>query len=119
MVRPYVVGDAAFLTARPSGLSAFRFTIDANLVSEKLQRTPDVLRSDKPACLTMVQSFDGTMRSVVMYPCRGFQQLNFVCIVPDTLLKQSTTESWSASGDLNELLSIVHDFPDWVLDIIR
>ncbi|KAH7084893.1 hypothetical protein BKA63DRAFT_401100 [Paraphoma chrysanthemicola] len=119
VIRPLVVGDAAYTSARPSGLSAFRFTLNAPLITEQLGRTPEILNANKPACLSMVYSFDGTMRSVVMYPCRGFKLLNFVAIIPDKSLKQASTESWSASGDRNELLSIFQDFPTWVLDYLR
>ncbi len=119
MVRPRIVGKAAFTTARPSGLSAFRFTLDAELVNTRLGGLPEILQSDKPVCLTMVYSFDGSMRSIVMYPCRNFQLLNFVCITPSKNLKNGSTESWSASGDKEEMLSIFEDFPAWSLDLLR
>ncbi|KAK1991601.1 FAD/NAD(P)-binding domain-containing protein [Colletotrichum falcatum] len=118
-IRPHVVGDAAFTTARPSGLSAFRFTLDAGLVKERLGRTPDIMQPDQPVCLSMAYSFDGSMRSVVMYPCRNFQLLNFACIAPDSRLKNGSVESWSASGDKEELLDIFSDFPEWVLDYLK
>lgn len=69
----------------------------------------------KPVCLSMVLALDGTRRSVVMYPCRDFKLLNFVCIVSDESLKTETTESWSAAGDREEMLSLFNDFPPWVL----
>lgn len=119
MVRPYVVGDAAFQTARPSGLSAFRFTLELDDIKLALKELPDILQADQPTCLSMVYSFDSTMRSVVMYPCRNFELLNFVCIVPDSSLKEKTTESWTASGDKEELMSLFSDFPSWVHDYFR
>jgi salicylate hydroxylase len=54
-----------------------------------------------------------------MYPCRDFQLLNFVCIVPDETLRAETTESWTAAGDKDELLSIFEDFPPWVLSYLK
>ncbi|SCO55455.1 related to salicylate 1-monooxygenase [Fusarium fujikuroi] len=119
MVRPYVVGDAAFQTARPSGLSAFRFTLELDDIKAALKELPDILQADQPTCLSMVYSFDSTMRSVVMYPCRNFELFNFVCIVPDSSLKEKTTESWTASGDKEELMSLFSDFPSWVHDYFR
>ncbi|KAH7339254.1 hypothetical protein BKA66DRAFT_435022 [Pyrenochaeta sp. MPI-SDFR-AT-0127] len=119
VIRPHIVGDAAYSTARPSGLSAFRFTLGAEMITKKLGETPEILKPDMPVCLSMVYSFDGSMRSVVMYPCRDFQLLNFVCIVPDSTLKQATSESWSATGDPEELLSAFSDFPSWVLGYLR
>lgn len=118
MVRPSIVGDAASTTARPSGLSAFRFTLNTEFVKAHLGVLPEILQPDKPVCLSMVYSFDGSMRSIVMYPCRDFQLLNFVCIAPDKNLKHGSTESWSALGDKQEMLSIFEDFPDWTLDLL-
>ncbi|KAL2690111.1 hypothetical protein Neosp_004179 [[Neocosmospora] mangrovei] len=114
-----IVGDAAFQTARPSGLSAFRFTLEVDDIKQSLNEIPQILQPDQPTCLSMVYSFDDSMRSVVMYPCRNFQILNFVCIAPDSSLKEETTESWTASGDREELLSLFSDFPIWVQDYLR
>ncbi|KAF5566030.1 salicylate hydroxylase [Fusarium phyllophilum] len=119
MVRPHIVGDAAFQTARPSGLSAFRFTLELDDIKAALKQTPEILQANQPTCLSMVYSFDNSMRSVVMYPCRNFGLLNFVCIVPDSSLKEKTTESWTASGDKAELISLFSDFPSWVHDYLR
>ncbi|KAK2133914.1 hypothetical protein NOF04DRAFT_1173071 [Fusarium oxysporum II5] len=119
VVRQYVIGDAVFQTARPSGLSAFRFTLELHDIKAALEQLPEILQRDRPTCLSMVYSFDNTMRSVVMYPCRNFELLNFVCIVPDSSLKEKTTESWTASGDKEELMSLFSDFPSWVHDYFR
>jgi salicylate hydroxylase len=113
-IRQSVVGDAAFTTARPSGMSAFRFTIPRQKVQEIVGKIPEVLDSSRPAFLAMIFPFDVTRRSVVMYPCRNFELLNFVCIVPGSSLKSATTESWTASGDRSELVSLFEDYPDWV-----
>ena len=118
-MRPYVIGDAVFQTARPSGLSAFRFTLELHDIKAALEQLPEILQHDKPTCLFMVYSFDNIMRFVVMYPCRNFELLNFVCIVPDSSLKEKTTESWTASGDKEELMSLFSDFPSWVHDYFR
>jgi salicylate hydroxylase len=109
-----VVGDAAFSTARPSGLSAFRFTLEASMILEAFGELPEILQRSKPVCLSMLFSTDGTKRGVVMYPCRDYQLLNFVCIASDSALKSETTESWSAAGDRRELVSLFQDFPAWV-----
>jgi salicylate hydroxylase len=118
IVRPLVVGDEAFKSARPSGLSAFRFTLPREEILEKI---PDfrILDKSKPATLEMTFSFDPSRRSAVLYPCRDFELLNFVCIVPDDILNTATTESWSAAGDIDELLSCFQDFPPWFLDILK
>ncbi|EWG47639.1 hypothetical protein FVEG_07698 [Fusarium verticillioides 7600] len=66
MVRPYVVGDAVFQTARPSGLSAFRFTLELYDIKTALKQLPEILQADQPTFLSMVYSFDNSMRSVVI-----------------------------------------------------
>ncbi|KAG5797859.1 hypothetical protein H9Q69_003087 [Fusarium xylarioides] len=119
MVRPHIVGHTAFQTARPSGLSAFCFTLELNDIKAAFKQLPEILQPNQPTCLSMVYSFDNSKRSVVMYPCRNFELLNFVCIVPDSSLKEKTTESWTASGDKEELMSLFPDFPSWVHDYFR
>ncbi|KAJ2892505.1 hypothetical protein MKZ38_009697 [Zalerion maritima] len=118
MVRPLIVGDKAFETARPSGLSAFRFTLPRE---EALQVSPEIriLDKSKPAMLEMVFAFDPSKRSVVMYPCRNYELLNIVVIAPDTILKAEATEFWSAPGDREEMLSCFEDYPSWVLDLLK
>ena len=73
----------------------------------------------KPACFEVVFSFDSSDRSVVMYPCRDFELLNIVAIVLDERLKSRTTESWRATGDVQEMLDCFGDFPNWTQDILR
>jgi salicylate hydroxylase len=114
------VGDAALSTARPSGMSAFRFTLLAEEIKNKNGgAVPDLLDPTKSACLNMVLAFDQTNRSVVMYPCRNFEILNFVCIVPDMSLKEATSESWSAAGDREELISLFTDFPPAIVQYFK
>lgn len=109
LVRPLVVGDKAFESARPSGSSAFRFTLPASVV-KKVDPNLRTMDPTKLAVLDVQISMDGTNRSVVSYPCRNFELLNFVCITPDSLLNKATTESWSATGELEDLLRVYSDF---------
>ncbi|KAJ6022817.1 hypothetical protein N7460_013212 [Penicillium canescens] len=119
-IRPLVVGDAALSTARPSGMSAFRFTLLAEEIKNKNGGVvPDLLDPAKSACLNMVLAFDQTNRSIVTYPCRNFELLNFVCIVPDMSLKEATSESWSAAGDREELISLFTDFPPAIVQYFK
>lgn len=85
---------------------------------EKLGKVPGVVDSSKPVSINMYNAFDESCRSIVMYPCRNFELLNCVCICRDDAIAGETTESWSAAGDLQELLSIFSDFPAHVLDIL-
>lgn len=69
-----------------------------------------MLDDTRPAGLYVHLALDPTDRSVVIYPCRGFQLLNFVAIVPDDSIGQETVESWSAEGTQEELLKCFEDF---------
>lgn len=80
---------------------------------------PDILQPDRPMCLTLMFTTDGTRRGVVMYPCRSFRLLNCVCFVPDEMLKSKTTVSWSAPGDKDEMLENFQDYPGWIQDYLR
>ncbi|KAL4871346.1 hypothetical protein BDV12DRAFT_183738 [Aspergillus spectabilis] len=108
-ILPHVVGDAALSTARPSGLSVFRFTLEASSIKHALGHIPELLQPHKPACLKMVRRV-----SVSELPTSEFH-----CIVADTSLKGATTGSRSAAGDRDELLSLVKDFPPWDLEFLR
>ncbi|KAL3495040.1 hypothetical protein BJX62DRAFT_246391 [Aspergillus germanicus] len=119
LVRGAVVQDAVD-SARLSGFSAFRFTIErTKLEALRESECLAALDPEQPASLRMIFAFDSTKRSVVLYPCRDFQLLNFVCIVPDSSLKEATTESWSATGDRDELVALFADFPPWVLQSLE
>lgn len=113
-----MVGDEAFKTARSSSLSAFRFTLPRSNVTEKY---PDfeILDRTQDATLGMVLAFNPSRRCVVLYPCRNCELLNFVCIVPDTSLKATTTESLSPAGDLEELLASFTGYPEWVIGVLK
>jgi len=93
-------------------------TIEAKHIQEKLGQLPEILDRSKPVALSMFYSFDPTKRSIVQYPCRNFELLNFVCICRDDTLGHETSESWSAPGDRDELLKIFSDFPSSVLEML-
>ena len=116
-IRPLVQGQDAFRTARPSGASAFRFTM---LVDQALGIHPNVYNLDKsrPVINDLYLSVDGTNRSLVMYPCRNHELVNFTCIVPDSMVGE-TTESWTAEGTREDLLSCCEDFCPMLGDLLR
>lgn len=111
-IRPAVVGEEAFRTARPSGTSAFRFTMPRSFVREMLnnETMTRLLDSTQLASLDVHFAVDGSNRSIVLYPCRNFELLNFVCIAPDSWIKAPTTESWSTTGTNKDLLNTFKDF---------
>jgi salicylate hydroxylase len=119
IVRPLVVGDAAFDTARPSGSSAFRFTISIDILEENHLTGIRMLDKSKSVGLYVHLALDSTNRSIVIYPCRDFNLLNFVAIVPDTMLENKSVESWSAEGSRDELVNCFKDFDDETVGLLR
>lgn len=117
-MRPLVVAEEDFRTARPSGSSAFRFTIPKETLGQHGLELR-VMDATREATLDIYLSADGTNRSVIMYPCRDFQTLNVGCITPDEILQSPTTESWSAEGSREDLLRCFNSFSPAILDILR
>ncbi|KAE8417514.1 hypothetical protein BDV36DRAFT_283708 [Aspergillus pseudocaelatus] len=117
IVRPLVVAEEVFRTARPSGSSAFRFTIPREILDEQ-QPGLSVMDPAKPGALEIHLSMDGSSRSVIMYPCRKYALLNVGCITPDTILQTATTESWSAEGSREDLLRCFGDFSPSVRNVL-
>ncbi|PYI07900.1 FAD/NAD(P)-binding domain-containing protein [Aspergillus sclerotiicarbonarius CBS 121057] len=119
-LRPLVT-NPSYTTAQPSGVSAFRFTMSrADVLALHNGNLPEILDPTKPAALTGVYAFDPTERRVILYPCRNYEILNFVALVPDTMLREPPpSDSWSAPGDREELVSLFEDFPAWVGNYFR
>jgi salicylate hydroxylase len=119
VLRPRIIGKYEYTTARPSGQSAFRFTLQKSYIEESLAYLPAMIDSNEPVTLTVILALDGSKRTMVAYPCRNMELLNFVCIVRDKDLANETTESWTAEGDKEELLALFSGFPGWALELVR
>jgi salicylate hydroxylase len=115
LVRVKVVGDEAFRTARPSGSSAFRFTLPREVV-ENIDPDFRAIDRSKPASL---QIYEGVGRQAIVYPCRNFDLVNVGCIASDELIGQETTESWFARGTREDLLKTYDGFDPKLLSIFR
>lgn len=73
----------------------------------------------KPVGLYVHLAMDSTNRSIVIYPCRDYNLLNFVAIVPDSMLENKSIESWSAEGSRDELVECFKDFDEETLSLLR
>ncbi|KAL4812251.1 hypothetical protein BDW67DRAFT_193742 [Aspergillus spinulosporus] len=107
VVRESVLGKK--ITARPTGLSAYRMMISA----EDLQRETDVAKVIDPrrGCTTMVIGRD---RRLIMGPTRGGKIYSIVALVPDENMNEdSTRTSWTTKGDHDKMMRSFADFPDW------
>lgn len=114
-MRVKVVGDEAFRTARPSGSSAFRFTLPRDVV-KNIDPNFRAIDKTKPASL---QIYEGVGRQAVIYPCRNFDLVNVGCIASDKLIGRETTESWSATGTQEDLLKVYEGFDPTLLSIFK
>ncbi|TKY87863.1 hypothetical protein EX895_003444 [Sporisorium graminicola] len=103
------------VTARPSGHSAYRFLIPFTRLRELHDAEVDRILAEPS--LTM---FVGQDRRMVCYTCRydGQDLLNVVAMVPDVGLFEASTESWSATGSLQDLAASFADFPPTVKQIL-
>ncbi|KAF9870181.1 hypothetical protein CkaCkLH20_12267 [Colletotrichum karsti] len=103
----------------PANLSLYRFTCSRLDMIELLGHLPEPLNCDSGVFLSSFIASDGSNRNVVVYPCQNLQTMNFACAVPDSLLRQSTEESWTKDGDVEELIGHFQDFPQWLQQIIK
>ena len=110
------MGRAAFDTARPAGVSAFRFTVPMSTLRE-VHPDARIVDHDWPGSCDVYLPHDVSKRSIVMYPLRNRALLNVACVVPDGMIGKAT-ESWAAGGTREELLSCFTDFGPFVNDIL-
>ncbi|KAJ9093163.1 hypothetical protein QFC21_006479 [Naganishia friedmannii] len=111
-IRASVLGKE--VTASPTGLSAYRLIIP----KEKLLTIPHVsaMMTDDNPWTTMLLGRDCR---VVMGPCREQSLLSIVALVPDQLMNEQASTSWTAQGSLEDLLKSFDDFPPWIKDTFK
>jgi salicylate hydroxylase len=97
VVRSYVLGNTAY-RAVPSGLSAYRFLLDAALITSDPELAPFVLDSG----ISRACEGDTTF---LCYPCRDLKELNCVLLVPD--LVGNATENWRQEGNVEEMKNYI------------
>ncbi|KAH8083116.1 hypothetical protein HD553DRAFT_313277 [Filobasidium floriforme] len=111
-LRTSVIGEERL--AIPTGLSAYRLIIPR----EKLLEIPHVsaMMTDKDPWTTMLM---GRECRVIMGPCRQQELLSIVALVPDKLMYEQASTSWTAPGSLEDLLHSFEDFPPWIKDTFK
>ncbi|KAK3669946.1 hypothetical protein LTR78_010197 [Recurvomyces mirabilis] len=100
------------------GTSAFRFMLPTSLI-RTIHSDWDALDQARPVTLDVYIAFDQSERSIVLYPCRDHELINFVCIAPDSMLGKQTTESWTAEGDRADLLRCFSDFGPFMTALLE
>lgn len=117
VVRPLVVGEAATAGPRPSGRSVYRFALPAAEAAAAFPELP--CDRERGACLTMVMGNDDTHRSMVVYPCRDFEQFNCGVVLPDELVKTDPGEYWNTVAPTEEMVGVCSDFTDRIKNFLR
>ncbi|KAJ5736644.1 uncharacterized protein N7483_001769 [Penicillium malachiteum] len=77
---------------------------------------PVMFNQDEGTFVTVIAAGDTGNRHVVMYPCRGHEQMNIAFAVPDWSLKRPSEleYSWNAQGSVPEMVEGIQGFPPWL-----
>lgn len=87
----------------PSGHSAFRFLIPKEQAEAIEEFKPYYTKTGD------IQIWLAEDRRVVIYPCKDNEQLNFVCIHPDSF-SSSSTEGWANKGSREDVVECYKSF---------
>jgi hypothetical protein len=102
-----------------SGLSLYRFVLSTQQINDSLNELPEPLKIEDGAFTTLLVIRPGVSRSIVMYPCRNGEIINFSATVPNEALKDTPVDSWNADGSIDDMLEIFSDFPAWMKTLMR
>ncbi|KAI6084043.1 FAD binding domain protein [Hypoxylon rubiginosum] len=110
-LRPQIVGKDC-PKPQKSGLTCCRVAVSANQAIEALGRLPDWWQEQKAGDrrIMVFEARDGSDRIMVVYGLRNSSYMNMSCIFVTREEKESTTNSWFAEGDRQEMLDIFQDF---------
>ncbi|OTA94201.1 hypothetical protein M434DRAFT_30213 [Hypoxylon sp. CO27-5] len=118
-LRPKIAGPDC-PKPQKSGLTCCRVAVSANEAIEALGRLPhwwqEQINGDSR--ILVFEARDGSDRIMVVYGLRNMTYMNMSCIFPTKEEKESTTNSWMAEGDRQEMLDIFHDFAPSVKKLI-
>lgn len=120
IIRPLVLGEGPGASApgpQPSGRSVYRFALPAAEAAAVFPELP--CDRDRGACLTMIMGNDDSHRSMVIYPCRDFEQFNCGVVLPDELVKTDPGEYWNTVAPTEEMVEVCSDFTDRIKNFLR
>ncbi|KAJ5732211.1 hypothetical protein N7493_003692 [Penicillium malachiteum] len=103
------------------GLCVYRFVVPMDVLRDANGKMLNTLTFDDGNFVVIVAAGDEGNRSMVIYPCRELELMNFVCGVPDTssrVLAQLKSPG-SHQSLVDDMLQEFHDFPDWILQTVR
>ncbi|KAI1765025.1 FAD binding domain protein [Hypoxylon sp. FL1150] len=110
-LRPKIAGEDC-PKPQKSGLTCCRVAVSANQAIEALGRLPGWWQEQKSGDhrIMVFEARDGSDRIMVVYGLRNTSYMNMSCIFVTREEKESTTNSWFAEGDRQEMLDIFQDF---------
>ena len=118
-LRNRILGDDS-IHVKKMGLSCYRVAASADAVKEVLGGSLPHWWEPTTAQNRVCILNDGSDRFVAAYPLRHHQYMNFSCIFPSRMSKQSNrTNSWSADANSEEIIEIFHDFEESFRKILR
>ncbi|KAF2853352.1 FAD/NAD(P)-binding domain-containing protein [Plenodomus tracheiphilus IPT5] len=103
----------------PCGLSVYRFVLPMEIVRDAIgaeDTMPTMYEYTNGTFVAIIAAGDEENRNVVMYPCRGHEQMNIACAISDSSLRRPDLleYSWTAKGSVNEMVEGIHGFPEWL-----
>ncbi|KAI2629941.1 FAD binding domain protein [Hypoxylon sp. NC1633] len=110
-LRPQIAGPNC-PTPQKSGLTCCRVAVSANEAIEALGHLPDWWQEQRTGDkrIMVFEARDGSDRIMVVYGLRHMSYMNMSCIYITREEKESTTNSWFAEGDRQEMLDIFSDY---------
>ncbi|KAI0878693.1 FAD binding domain protein [Hypoxylon argillaceum] len=107
---------------RKTGMTCCRVAVSAEEVEKALGKLPRWWEEQREAgqgYMRLVEALDGTSRLLVAYPLRNAAWMNIAWIFQTQKERESTTESWNADGDRDEILGIYADFDNELRTMLR
>lgn len=105
-----------------TGMTCCRVAVSAKEAEKALGKLPlwwgDQLETGQ-SHFRLVEALDDTSRLLVSYPLRDIAWMNMAWIFRTQKQRQSTTESWNADGDRDEIVEMFADFDDELKTLLR
>ncbi|KAI0004364.1 FAD binding domain protein [Xylariaceae sp. FL0662B] len=110
-LRPRIAGSDCPKPEK-SGLTCCRVAVSADEARKVLGRLPNWWQEQRTGDRRIMiwEAGDGSDRLVVVYGLRHTNYMNLSCVFPTRRERESTTKSWFADGDRQEMLDIFRDF---------
>ncbi|RWA10208.1 hypothetical protein EKO27_g4905 [Xylaria grammica] len=110
------------VSAQKTGLTCCRVAVSAERVEQALGKLPrwwQDQREKGQGYMHLIEALDGTSRLTVAYPLRNLTWMNMAWVFQTRKERASTTESWHADGDKDEILEVYDDFGDDLKTMLR